>query len=78
MTEFRQSSNPSSKAVGASVEALPGKARFGVLVNLGAGEPAIEQQRQIEAASTTLNVSAMPVAVERPMILMPRSEHLRN
>ena len=49
-----------------AVEALPGKARFGVLVNLGAGEPAIEQQRQIEAASTTLNVSAMPVAVRAP------------
>ena len=49
-----------------AVEALPGKTRFGVLVNLGAGEPAIEQQRQIEAASTTLNVSAMPVAVRAP------------
>jgi ABC-type uncharacterized transport system substrate-binding protein len=49
-----------------AVEALPGKARFGVLVNLGAGEPAIEQQRQIEAASATLRVSAIPIAVRAP------------
>jgi len=49
-----------------AVEALPGKASFGVLVNLGAGEPAIEQQRQIEAASATLKVSAIPVAVRAP------------
>jgi ABC-type uncharacterized transport system substrate-binding protein len=49
-----------------AVEALPGKARFGVLVNLGAGEPAIEQQRKIEAASATLNVGAIPVPVRTP------------
>jgi putative ABC transport system substrate-binding protein len=49
-----------------AVEALPGKVRFGVLVNLGAGEPAIEQQRKIEAACATLRVSAIPVAVRTP------------
>ena len=49
-----------------AVEALPAKTRFGVLVNLSAGEPAIEQQRQIEAASVTLRVSTIPVAVRAP------------
>jgi len=49
-----------------AVEALPHRARFGVLVNLDAGEPAIEQQRQIEAASSALRVSAIPVPVRTP------------
>ena len=49
-----------------AVEALPGKARFGVLVNLSAGEPAIEQQRKIEVASATLKVNAIPIAVKAP------------
>src|SRR5262245_18482862 len=49
-----------------AVEALPGKVKFGVLVNLSAGESALTQQRQIESASATLKVSAIPAAVRGP------------
>jgi putative tryptophan/tyrosine transport system substrate-binding protein len=34
--------------------------------HLSAGEPAVEQQRQIQAASATLGVSAIPVTVGAP------------
>ena len=37
-----------------------------MLVNVAAGEPAFNQQREIEAASTTLGVSAITVAVGGP------------
>jgi putative tryptophan/tyrosine transport system substrate-binding protein len=49
-----------------AVQALPGKMRFGVLVNVSAGEPSLSQQREIEAASATLGVDVIWAAVRAP------------
>jgi putative ABC transport system substrate-binding protein len=56
----------SQKQLELAVEALPGKVMFGVLVNVDAGEQALIQQREIEAASTTLGVNVISVAVRAP------------
>src|SRR5262245_3836391 len=49
-----------------AVEALPGKHVFGVLVNIDAGEQAVIQQQEIEAASATLGVTVLPVPLRGP------------
>jgi putative tryptophan/tyrosine transport system substrate-binding protein len=54
------------KQLEVAVEALPGKVTYGALVNVSAGEPAIVQQREIEAAATKLGVKVVPATVRTP------------
>ena len=49
-----------------AVEALPGKVTYGVLVNVSAGETALSQQREIEAAGTKLGVKVVSASVGAP------------
>ena len=54
------------KQLEVAVEALPGKVTYGALVNVSAGERAINQQQEIEAASTKLGVRLISVSVSSP------------
>jgi putative ABC transport system substrate-binding protein len=68
----------SQKQLAVAAEALPGRSRFAVLINVTAGEATLLQKREIEEASSELGLTVVPASVQAPDDLDAAFQKLAN